>query len=470
MYYDDPVAPSVRAWRALPGPRLLVIEAEASVDARRRLPGIVGGIVGGVPGGAPDDASGHDQPPIAWVRPPPGGGPPLSTAVPGESHPIWDDVWQEIREQAGTRAGGIWLVDDAHRLTGPAWSGLLGVWGGIRGQALPVHLILVGPVGLSERLGDVPHERIALPPLSSADWLSVDATWSPVDRVRAAAILGRSAVLRAAVDPSRSVGRNARSLLLAPNAPHATRALDAVRTSVQRPERYLRVVRALAEGRREWGDVRDAVGGMSASGQLGPYMKTLEELGLVVGDRSLDAGPRSRSRRWRVAEPHVAFWFSCILPGWDRLGVDDPRRLWSEIVEPRLDAHVGRTLPRLLAEWLESPASTGLFGSGARETGGLWGEGYDIDVAATLRNGAIVYAWTRWAGGPANRGSFTSDEVEARLEEVRATRWGFGRERRLKLFVQRDPPDHDLARLDARAPELVIVDVARLVGPVPRAG
>jgi hypothetical protein len=422
-------------WRDEPGPRLLVVETAPGLDVRSRLAAIA------------DD----DRTAIEWVRPPPDGGLPDSST--------WPDLWGALREQAGRGDGGMWIVDDADRLSRAAWLGLLEAWAAIRGQALPVHVALVGPAGLSERLGEIPHSRIRMDPLSTATWLRVGAAWSPENRVRAAAIFGRSAEMRSAVDPSRSVGRNARSLLLAPGAPHATRPLDLVRRSVQRSDRYIRVVRALAEGRRDWGAVRDAVGGLSASGQLGPYMKTLEELGIVIGDRSLDAGPRSRSRRWRLVDPHVAFWYACVLPGWDRLGVEDGKRLWSTVVEPRLEAHVGRTLPLVVREWLLGPDAADVLGSSARETGALWGEGYDIDVAGTLRNGAIVYAWTRWEGG-----GFTVEEVQARLDQIRATRYGFGRERRLKVFVQRDPPGHELARMDARDPELFILDVGRLSG------
>jgi hypothetical protein len=435
MYSDTLLTDAFRAWRQDPGPRLLVLETPPGLEVRRRLAAIAG----------------RERASIDWVRPPPGGGEPAPAT--------WSATWRGLLERAGRGDGGVWIVDDAHRLPQAAWEGLLDTWIAVRGQALPVHLALVGLAGLSERLGEIPHARMRMEPLPSATWLGVGTTWSPASRVRAAAIFGRSAALRGAVDPSRSVGRNARSLFLAPDAPYAMRPLDVVRLGVQRPERYFRVVQALAEGSRDWGDVRSAVGGLSGSGQLGPYMKTLEELGIVVGDRSLDAGPRSRSRRWRLVDPHIAFWYACVLPTWDRLGIDDAKRLWSAAVQPRLEPHVGRTLPLLVREWLESAGAVDVLGSSARETGGLWGEGYDIDVAATLRNGAIVYAWTRW-----ERGSFTPEEVEARLDQVRTTRYGFGRERRLKLFVQRDPPDHELTRLDARDPELLITDIGRLTG------
>ncbi|MDT8369422.1 MAG: hypothetical protein RQ745_09470, partial [Longimicrobiales bacterium] len=298
-----------------------------------------------------------------------------------------------------------------------------------------------------------------LEPLGIAEWLAGPPGWAPADRVRAAAIFGRSARLRAAIDPSRSLEWNLCTLLLAPDAPFGSTALDRVRAGVQRPERYLRVVEALARGLVEWGEIGAFVGDLSSSGQLGPYLSTLEDLGIVCVERSLDAGSRTRRRRYRLTDPHIGFWFSCVLPAWSRLGVIDAGDLWREEVGPRLAPHLERTLPVIVREWLMGPGGAAVFGARAREVGGLWGEGYDLDLAGTLTNGAIIYGWTRWASG-----SFDPSTLEASAGQLRRTRYGFARESRIRLLVQRDPPEHALARLDARDPEVRVLSVNDLVG------
>jgi len=377
------------------------------------------------------------------------------------SDPDWPDVWKLWADAVGHSTAQVWVLDDAHRLPAAGWDALLEAWAGIRGQALPVHLVLAGTGGTADRIADrtpdLPHDLLRLDPLPAAAWLTRDVTWSPDDRVRAAAVFGRSATLHESLDTARSLAANVRALLLRPDAPFLTHALDRVLADLQRPERYLRAISSLARGAREWGEVREAVGDLSSSGQLGPYMKTLEDLGMVVGERSLDARPRTRSRRWRLTDPHTAFWFGTILPLWDRLGVHAAAELW-EAVAPEVDAHTARALPVLVREWLEMPGAARLLGTSARETGGLWGDGYDIDVAGTLRNGAIVYVWTRWTGS-----AFTPEEIDVCLGQIRHTRYGFGRERRLKLFVQREPPDHTLARVDARDPEVMVIGAGSLV-------
>jgi len=460
MLYSDPQRAAYERWRRGAPPRLVVIEGRRDQGNRARLRRLV-----------------DDPGDVAWIRPNPSGGGlaresvarsirrehPDGVSTRGATGPVWPPDWSAVWalwvEAVENTPSRMWVIDDAHLLPAAGWDGLLEAWARIRGQALPVHLVLFGEPGVADRMSDVPHDLLRLDPLPSATWLSRDVPWSSDDQIAAAAVFGRSTAFHEAVDPGHSVATNVRELLLRPGAPLLTRTLDSVGTHLQRPERYLRAISALAAGRREWGEVREAVGDLSSSGQLGPYMKTLEDLGLVVGERSLDAHPRTRRRRWRLTDPHTAFWFDAILPLWDRLGVQDGADLWLDVA-PGVDAHVHRVLPILVREWLGTARAAALLGSPSREAGGLWGEGYDIDVASTLRSGAIVYVWTRWLGD-----SFTPAEVEACLGQIRHTRYGFGRERRLKLFVQRRPPDHALARVDARDPEVVVIGADSLVGP-----
>jgi len=371
----------------------------------------------------------------------------------------WRDIWSAWRDAASARPNELWVFDGRSPIPAAAWEGLAAAWAAVRGQALPLRLIvLVGP-GSFGRLGDLPHDHVVASAVDAWDWAESLTAWSPEDRVRAAAIFGSEDRFRTLVDPGRSLGRNVRTLVLGPDAPMATIALDRIRNAVQRPDRYIRVTRAVAEGASEWGEIRTAVGGLAGSGQLGPYMRTLEQLGAVRSERSLDASVGSRAGRYRVADPWLGFWYACVMPSWSRLGVVDPTRLWRSEVRPRLDAHVERTLPLLVAQWLRTPIAHERLGSRARESGRLWGDGYEIQVAATLGSGAMVYGWTRWSGEP-----FSETELAGSASQLRSTRHGFGRERRLRLFVQRERVDHDTARLAARDPEMLLLSVADLIG------
>jgi len=465
MLIHDPLHTELVSWATRPAPRLLLVEA--------------------APGSAPRRRIARSALNVRWLRPPPGGGPGLAGALVedladpergtgfgldgGRDH-SWSDLWSRWRTLPAEHPGRIWVLDARGGLPPAAWEELAAAWAGVRGQALSLRLMVLADDAGTSRLSELPHDRLTVTPPDAWSWAASLTGWSPADRVRAAAIFGSEDRFRTLVDPSRSLGRNVRSLVLAPDAPMATAALERVRAGVQRPERYLRAARAVSEGARDWGSIRTSVGGLTGSGQLGPYLRTLEERGVLRADRSLDAPPRSRSARYGTTDPWVGFWFSCVLPSWARLGVTDTRQLWRAEIRPRVDAHVDRALPSLLLEWLRTEGARARLGSIAREVGGLWGEGYDIPMAGTLETGAIVYGWTRWGRRRTPAGAFTAREVGETMDQLRTTRYGFGRENRLKLFVQRAPVGHDLARLAARDPETLILSIGDLIegAPAPR--
>ena len=457
MQNRDELEQELEAWRRQPPPRLLLLSSGPDTSVFRRVASHVSDAI--------------------WLRPRPGGGPALvrgllddlaatsnsgdpPTRLDGDQtrRETWAAVWAEWRDRASSEPRRVWVLDARDDLPAVAWEAFARSWAGVRGQALPVRLMILVRSGGAERLAELPHDQLLARPADAWTWAESLDSWSVTNRVRAAAVFGSEDRFRTLVDPSHSLGGNVRSLVLSLDAPMATAALDRVRHAVQRPERYLRVAQAVATGATDWGTIRQKVGGLADSGQLGPYLRTLEELGIIRARRSLDASPRSRSTRYHMADPWLGFWFSCVLPSWSRLGTEHAEVLWQNEVEPRLDTHLQRTLPLLLSQWLRTLGARQALGSVARETGGLWGDGYDMPVSGTLETGAIVYGWTRWLGG-----SFNEATITAATRQLRATRYGFGRENRLKLFVQRAPIEHGLARLAARDPEMTLLSAEDLL-------
>jgi hypothetical protein len=91
--------------------------------------------------------------------------------------------------------------------------------------------------------------------------------------------------------------------------------------------------------------------------------------------------------------------------------------------------------------------------------GGLWGSGYDIDPAGTLRTGSVVYGKAFWGGG---RIPEVADH--ALQEEMRRTRYGFGRESRLRLLFSTDGFSPGLIRHVARSDAIHLIGVDDLFG------
>jgi hypothetical protein len=258
------------------------------------------------------------------------------------------------------------------------------------------------------------------------------------------------------LDPAVGLSANVRRTVLDPDAPLLHAGVDLLRREVQSPARYASILRALALGRREWGELAAAVPDLTSSGQLGPYLARLEALRLVEVRRSLDARDRSRSRRYHAPDPFVSFWYRCVLPHLTELEAGDAADVWTRRIRPALDEHVrlffpdlARAYVRRYAEQLRSPA---------RESGALWGPGYELDVAATLRSGAACYGICHWRDEPVGE-----DTLTAIAAALRQSRYGFGREVRLRVIFHGREVGDAVVRRAARDEHIRLVGLEELL-------
>lgn len=388
--------------------------------------------------------------------------------------PELEAAWSEILEPLDawlyrTRRASVLVLDGWERLV-DAQSRLPGImadfWAGVRRRGLPLHLVVASRPGAAADafrsdgpLGEWAGPPIHLGPLPFRQAVAHLAPDAPArDRIRLHAVFGGWPEVLARVPAGRSLVRSLEEAVLGADAPLLRWGQELLEREVQSPARYAALLRAVSRGQREWGGIRDAVPDFTGGGQLAPYVQRLEELELVTVERSLDAPPRSRRRRYRVSDPFVAFWFRFVLPHLGVLERGGGSELWRERIRPRLDEHVGLQFPGLCREYLALHGDEAL-GAVAREAGGLWGPGYDLPVAATLRSGAVVYGAARWTGASPDEGV-----VEAIEEDLGRTRYGFGREARLRVVFTVPEPAEGLLRRAARDEAVVVVGAGDLVG------
>jgi hypothetical protein len=259
-----------------------------------------------------------------------------------------------------------------------------------------------------------------------------------------------------------TVGTNVRRLLLTPNGELSDGPLAWLEREVQTPSRYVSILSTLAHGETDWAAVHGGVPDLTRSGQVAPYLRRLGELGLVSSRTPLDAGPRSRATRYALTDPFLAFWFRFVFP-W----LFDPRRAdpsasvrehYGREIRPLIDGHMETVMPVVARQHMELDALETL-GSVARESGSLWSGEVEIPVAGMLRSGAAYYGLTTWR--PPERAASPLHTLD---RFVRETRYGFGRERRLRLvFAGRRPPTW-LRRDTARSQDTRLIDAEALLG------
>ena len=390
-----------------------------------------------------------------------------AAALPGWSGPAptppssWEEIFAALALVAPQARPLVLAVDDAHRWTqsrarfaAPLASALART----RSEGRQLHVILAAPEALPPLPGDAhPGPILKVPPLRFRAAIPFLPGGSPRRLLASYAALGGIPGRLALVDPSLSLGANLRRLVLDEAGPLADAPLALLERIFQVPTRYAAILSALAAGEGDWGVVHAGVADLTASGQAAPYLRRLEELGMVEARRSLDASPRSRSRRYRITDPFLAFWFRFVLPrrhappGAGDAGPTPDVRAW-------LHAHVGSVFPQVCRDFVAHDAVE-VLGANGREVGSLWGAGYEIPVAGILTNGQAFY------GAPLADASLPSDPSLAALDAaVRETRYGFGRERRLRLLFARSEPDAALLREAARRDDARVVRLEEMAG------
>lgn len=460
------VTAALRSSLEAPGPRLVVVSG-AQGSGRRRL--LRRGI---------DDLrrEGRWEVDPVWVRFDPA--PPshlrrqlrheFSDATPDadDERSAGSPLPEVVARLESDRRTRLLVLDEPHHLLRAdpeAGEELAEMWQAVRARALPLHLVVVADDdaslapwigGSGVALTDVDTVRVSpLGPHELRRWLT---GWSPRERFLLwCAVGGRPDRLRH-VDPDGDLASNVQSLVLDPEGPLHRIVPDQLLSQLQKAERYVGVLAALAAGASEWGEIRRRVPELSDGSRLAPYLAALEERGWVDVGRSLDARPESRQRRYTLTDPAMGFWLLAVAPAQGRLHLSPPRPVWDSEIRGRLELWGSRCLGRAVCEALLNEEESPALRVPARRVGGLWGDGYDVPVAGILSNGASFYGHSVWGRAP------TGADVDTLEAEVRRTRFGFGRETRLRLIVSEVRSGEALVRRAARDAHLRVLNLADL--------
>ena len=382
-----------------------------------------------------------------------------------EPDPSWERLFAALVEAAPSEGPArIVVIDDVHRFSEARAryvAPLRRAFERARAEHRRIHLVLVGAAaGLPthEDLAELLGEDIRLDPLGFRAAARLLPGASPIEALSAYAVFGGVPGALARLPDAGGIHFAARRALFEETGALRDWGIELLERDVQTPSRYAAILAVLARGEADWKKVHDGVRDLSASGQVAPYLKRLEELGLVRVRRSLDAAPGSRARRYRIADPLVAFWYRFVLAHRHDPRADEKRDYFGETVRPALDGHVASIFPEICRQYMEFDAMEHL-ASNAREAGSLWGEGYDIGVAGTLTTGAVFYGVPLWSRPPARVRHLA--ELD---RQIRETRYGFGRERRLRILFAPHGVPRTLEREATRRDDALMVGAEELAG------
>lgn len=173
--------------------------------------------------------------------------------------------------------------------------------------------------------------------------------------------------------------------------------------------------------------------------------------------RSLDADDRARNRRYHLQDPFLTFLYRFVLPNRSALEAGHVAWVYERLIEPHLSDHMGGVFERVCRDYVRFYGQEAL-SAPAREVGRVWSSAYDIDVAATLLDGGVLYGECKWWSDPAGL------NVLERLEVAAAqARYGHGNAVRTLAVFSRSGFTFELEARASRDPGVRLVNPAALL-------
>ena len=259
-------------------------------------------------------------------------------------------------------------------------------------------------------------------------------------------------------DPHRSLRDNILDVVLDPGAPLGNEADNVLQAELSTPARYATILQAIATGCTTTGEILGRTREISDTRALSPYLEKLQALRLIQATRSLDAPPKARSHRFRLADPFLAFWYRFRLPNSSALAVGHTAHVYNHAVRPELHAHMGEIFEWIGREYIQWYGEE-ILTTAAREVGKIWGSDFDLDIAGTTLDRKQVFGECKWTS--AKVGMSVLGDLAAL---TRKTTYGRRAAATHLVLMSRKGFTKELQRRSADTPFLHLVDPAALLG------
>jgi uncharacterized protein len=294
----------------------------------------------------------------------------------------WDAAFAHLARLAFTR-GPLLVILDEYQFAAeadPTLTGRLERWWSHEAVNLPIYVVLCGSFirfFVRHVLADPAYERntgsMQLQPFTYREAALFFPDWSPADRIRAFAVVGGVSHYSLQFDSNRSLAWNIANKVVERDSVLYQEAELLVREELREPRVYYSILRALSDGLTRISDILERVHGAGVGSDLTPYLKNLQELGLVAYRQPVVGGSVRRGS-WTVEDPYVRFWFRFVLPFRSLLEhgarVDE---FFDGAVEPALDHFVSRpTFEEICRAWVLDQVKAGAW-PGVDAVGAWWG-------------------------------------------------------------------------------------------------
>ncbi len=268
-------------------------------------------------------------------------------------------------------------------------------------------------------------------PLPVRDAAKFFPSYSAEDKLMACAIFGGVPFYLQLCDPKVGLRENVIKLLLTTAGPLVDEPTVLLQSELRDIQRYASILAAIADGCTKLGDITNRIGAGSDSKKLSPYLERLERMRLVHDIRSMDAEPKSRDRRFRIADPLMSFWHRFVRPNLSSVMQGHGEDVWRFQINPHLEEFMGGAFEDICREHARMHSGERL-PAPAQVIGQVWAGDYDIDVAGKLLDGSMLYGECKW-----RRTLVGEDVLDTLMERAGRTAYGKGVEDRHFILYAR---------------------------------
>ncbi len=180
-----------------------------------------------------------------------------------------------------------------------------------------------------------------------------------------------------------------------------------LRDELRTVRRYFRILESVASGKRNFTEIKDAVG--LESNTLARYLNILRSLGAIEDD--LPVIEQKKMRRYRISDNYFSFWFRYIYPNRWMIEAGKGERLM-ELIDETFNQYISWVFEDVVREILRRNMDIGKVGS-------WWNrKGDEIDIVAiNEKKNAILFGEVKWRNRPT--GWKVVEDLKRRAELVK---------------------------------------------------
>lgn len=194
--------------------------------------------------------------------------------------------------------------------------------------------------------------QLDLQPLSYREAALALPKFSATDQLLAYGIWGGLPYYLSLLDTNISLQENLLETTLQAGSALYDEANLLLQAELKSPLRYASILRAIAEGCHDYGQIIGRVGDLKERSQLSPYLQKLEQLRLIEVVRSLDATPKERNNRYYLADTFLMFWYRFVLPNRSALEAGHHQAVLEQVIKPYLSEYMGLVFERICRDFM----------------------------------------------------------------------------------------------------------------------